>query len=419
MSDIDTEIKGSPGSIEGTASWLRDTLAPAVSTAADAITDARRLAGESWNTTAGDGFRSVAQRAIGATDDLESAVKTLADDLDDFASELRRCQNLMSDARQEARDGDLTVTDFVIVDPGPGLTNPSFPPPDATDTELDRYNEDVAAYEAQNEKIRVFNAAQYEADRVDRIYETACNSLDGNITPGTHASWILEIPDILGEGIIAADAANIAVERSNLLRRADDLFALGQSQLDDIAANSHWWNRRYRKFALLPGWLDQDRIRADRAAAQGRIDEANRLRAQAADIKPGRVARIFKAAGKILGPVGIGLGIYNDWQEGESVTQIAVSQGGGLLAGAAAGAGVGALVGSIVPGPGTAIGAVVGGIVGAGVSIFADGAIDSFFENGPDVGEAFENGVDALADTGEAIGDFVGGAAETVGGWFS
>ncbi|GMA32695.1 hypothetical protein [Litorihabitans aurantiacus] len=127
MSDIDTEITGSPGSIEGTATWLRDTLAPAVEAAGEAITAARRLAGESWNAAAGSDFRGIAQRAIGATDDLDAAVRDLAGDLDDFASELRRCQGLMSDARADARDGDLVVTGFVIGDPGPGLSQPEMP----------------------------------------------------------------------------------------------------------------------------------------------------------------------------------------------------------------------------------------------------------------------------------------------------
>ncbi|GMA32694.1 hypothetical protein [Litorihabitans aurantiacus] len=272
----------------------------------------------------------------------------------------------------------------------------------------DTYNDDVAAYDAQNERIRVYNAVKFEAERVDRIYETACNALDGAITPTAHAAWMLEIGDLLGEGVLAADAARIATQRSALLAEADRLFALGQSQLDDIAANSTFWSRRYRKFRFLPGWLDQDRIRADRAVAQGHIDRANDLRVQADDVGPSRGARVVRVAGRILGPVGIGLGIYNDYQDGESPVQIAASQGGGLLAGAAAGAGVGALIGSVVPGPGTAIGAVVGGIVGVGVGIFSDGFIDSFFENGPDVGAAFEAGAEAVTGTVEAIGDFAG-----------
>lgn len=58
-------------------------------------------------------------------------------------------------------------------------------------------------------------------------------------------------------------------------------------------------------------------------------------------------------------------------------------------------------------------------MVGGAIAIFSDGAIDSFFENGPDVGKAFSEGVDALETTGEAIGDAASSVADTVGGWFS
>ena len=80
---------------------------------------------------------------------------------------------------------------------------------------------------------------------------------------------------------------------------------------------------------------------------------------------------------------------------------------------------IGATAGSVVPGLGTAAGAVVGTVIGAGVAIFADGAIDSLFENGPDVGQAWDEGVEALQDTGDAIVDGVSSVGETIGGWFS
>lgn len=426
MSDVDTEITGEPSSVEGTASWLRDTLAPAVGSAADAITSARSTATSSWNTTAGYNFYSVATRAIRTTDDLQSAVTTVADDLDDFAASLRRCKEDMALARTDARNGNLVVTGFVVSDPGPALTMPT-PVQDPTPAQADRYSEDVAAYDLQTEKIRTFTAVRAEADRVDRAYRTACDKLEGDITPGAHAAWMVTVADVLGDSVLVASAISIANQQSALISRADELFALGQTQLDEIANNSGFWDRRYRRISWLPGWLDRNRIEADRLVAQGNIDEAARLRAQAADVAPGRVPRVFRAAGRILGPLGLGLGIYNDWQEGETVPQIAVSQGVsaglGVVAGIGAAAGTGALMGaafgSVVPGVGTAVGAVVGTVIGAGVAIFSDGVIDSLFENGPDVGAAWDSGVDALADTGEAIGDFAGGVADTVGGWFS
>ena len=165
--------------------------------------------------------------------------------------------------------------------------------------------------------------------------------------------------------------------------------------------------------------VDMDRVRADRLAISGKLDEAVDLLDRSAALDDVRGPGRLSTAGRALGAAGLGLGIYNDYQEGESATQIVVSQGGSFLAGAGTGAAVGAAVGSVVPVAGTAVGAVVGGVVGAGVSIFADGAIDSMFENGPDVGAALSEGWDAVEDTGGAIASGVSGAAETVGGWFS
>lgn len=81
-------------------------------------------------------------------------------------------------------------------------------------------------------------------------------------------------------------------------------------------------------------------------------------------------------------------------------------------------AGAGAAIGSVIPVGGTVVGAVIGTAVGAGIAIFSDGAIDSLFENGPDVGAAFDSGVDALADTGGAIKDGVGKLGGAIGGLF-
>lgn len=72
-----------------------------------------------------------------------------------------------------------------------------------------------------------------------------------------------------------------------------------------------------------------------------------------------------------------------------------------------------------MPGVGTAVGAVVGTAIGAGVAIFADGAIDSLFENGPDVGKALDEGWKSIESTGDAIGDAASSVKDTVGGWFS
>lgn len=420
---VDTEIQGSPAAIEGAAHWLRSSLAAELTDAADRANDARRSADGSWNSEAGDEFVGVMARARGKIDDLEGAVRTMADDLDKFAGKLRRAQEQMGDVRTEARGADLTVNGFVVEDPGAGPVRP----PDGfegTPAEVDAHNGRVAAYDAHQDKIRAYNAASAEASRIDRYYATACRDLQDQYTPGQHAAWLLTVGDILGDVAAGAIGVDIASKKSNLHGRAQGLLDEATRMIDDLQAHPERYLKR--KWFLFQT-LDEARLEADRLAIAGKLDEAQDLLDQSRRLDDARAPRYLGRFGRVLGPIGFGLGVFNDYQEGESTTQVAVSQGvstglgvaAGIGASAASGAAVGAMFGSVVPGVGTAVGAVVGTAVGAGVAIFADGAIDSLFENGPDVGQAWDEGVDALADTGDAIVDGVSGVAETVGGWFS
>lgn len=420
---VDTEIQGSPAAIEGAAHWLRSSLAAELTDAADRANDARRSADGSWNSEAGDEFVGVMARARGKIDDLEGAVRTMADDLDKFAGKLRRAQEQMGDVRTEARGADLTVNGFVVEDPGAGPVRP----PDGfegTPAEVDAHNGRVAAYDAHQDKIRAYNAASAEASRIDRYYATACRDLQDQYTPGQHAAWLLTVGDILGDVAAGAIGVDIASKKSNLHGRAQGLLDEATRMIDDLQAHPERYLKRKWFFFQT---LDEARLEADRLAIAGKLDEAQDLLDQSRRLDDARAPRYLGRFGRVLGPIGFGLGVFNDYQEGESTTQVAVSQGvstglgvaAGIGASAASGAAVGAMFGSVVPGVGTAVGAVVGTAVGAGVAIFADGAIDSLFENGPDVGQAWDEGVDALADTGDAIVDGVSGVAETVGGWFS
>lgn len=57
-------------------------------------------------------------------------------------------------------------------------------------------------------------------------------------------------------------------------------------------------------------------------------------------------------------------------------------------------------------------------VTSGGVGIFASGAVDSLFENGPDVGAASDSGKDAVTDTVGAIGDGIGAIGDGIGGLF-
>lgn len=420
---VDTQIEGQPGSIEGAADWLRGRLAAALGEAADRANDARREASGSWRSEAGEEFTAVMSRARGKIEDLESATRAMADALDTFATKLRRCQEQMGDVRSTARGAGLTVLGFHVQDPGAGPVRP----PDGfvgTADEVAAHDRRVEAYDAHQDLLRAYDAAADEAARIDRYYATACRELQDDYTVGQHASWLLTTGDILGDAAAGAIGVQIGARRSDLHARAQSLVDEASRAIDDLQAHPERYLKRKWFFFQT---LDEARLEADRLAITGKLDEAEDLLRRADGLADARSLRYLGRAGKVLGPLGLGLGVYNDYQEGETATQIAVSQGVsaglGVVAGIGASAGTGALmgatIGSVVPGVGTAVGAVVGTAIGAGVAIFADGAIDSLFENGPDVGAAAEAGLDALQDTGDAIADGVSDVADTVGGWFS
>ncbi|MRJ77091.1 hypothetical protein GEV29_11110 [Aeromicrobium sp. SMF47] len=419
---VDTEIEGSPSSVESVATWLRNSLAPEIADAADGMNDARKSADDSWQGPAGDQFSSCMSGARDKTDSLESATKKMAEDLDDFAEKLRGCQNDMATIRSDATAAGLTVVGFMVQDPGPG---PERPPDGFTGTpeEVTAHNAKVTAYDTHQDKIRAYNHASSEAARIDRKYATACRSLQDDYTVGQHASWLLTTADILGDAAVGALGVAVAGKQSKLNKRAADLVDEARRAIDDLQAHPERYMKR--KWIFFKS-LDTAKLEADRLALAGKLDEAEDLLRQSRLAGEGRVPKVLGRFGKVLGPIGLGLGAYNDYQEGETTTQIVVSQGAsagaGLLVGAGATVGtsalVGATIGSVIPGAGTAVGAVVGTVVGAGIAIFSDGAIDSLFENGPDVGKAFDEGVDALKETGGAIKDGVSGVAGKIGGLF-
>lgn len=73
--------------------------------------------------------------------------------------------------------------------------------------------------------------------------------------------------------------------------------------------------------------LDMCRLNADRSAMEGKLNQAEDLVRKSDDLAPGKASRLVGARGRLLGPLGFGLGVYNDYQEGETWTQIGVSQG--------------------------------------------------------------------------------------------
>ncbi|GAB2980393.1 hypothetical protein [Nocardioides montaniterrae] len=411
---VDTEIQGSPADIEGASDFLRHHLAPKLDQSVDDFNNARQDADASWDSAAGREFSGLMKRARGKASDLHSATTSMAGDLDTFAAALRRCQHEMANVRTTATKAGLTVSGFLVQDPGPSLPRPAQRFTGTAD-QVDQYNADVTAYNAQQKLVNAYVHASVEASRIDHEYAAACRALQDQYTLGAHASWIVTLGDILGKAGEAAIGVNIGLKQSALHKTAQGLLGEVKSAIDDL--NAHPERYVKRKWGFLKT-LDEDKLNADRLALEGKLNKASQLLDEAGELHGPKIPKIVGKFGKVLGPLGLGIGIYNDYEDGESPAQIATSQGVSFLAGMGAGAAVGAGVGSVVPVAGTAVGAVAGAIVGAGVSIFSDGVIDSMFENGPDVGAALDEGVGALEDTGGAIADGVGKLGGAIGGLF-
>ena len=388
---IDTEIQGSPSSIEGAAEWLAGTLRTGIDSTADAVAEARRSATASWQGPAGDEFASRAGDAVRTIDDLSGRADTAATALRTFASRLRSAQDRMATIRHTAAGKGLTVSGFVIADPGPGPANPGvlpsggMPSPAAAQAHADA----VAAFDAHQDKVRAYQAALRDAREVQDDIRADSQGLADTYRGLQGANWITNGGDLMG-GLGGA----VAEFQATTLRGTAD--ALGQTA------------RRYLETARQadPAVVGRERWYSDLEKASDEVRRLDDLAEHADDLDKA-AKRVPLKLGGALTLAGIGYDIYS----GKDPVEATASGLGGF----AASVGTGALVGTAIGGP---VGTAVGAVVGAGVGIFTSGAIDSLFENGPDVGEAAEAGWDAVKDTGGAIGDAVGGAVGAIGGLF-
>lgn len=387
---IDTEITGSPASIEGAAAWVRGTLGTAVSTSADRMASARTAAASDWDGEAGRAFVGRLGSAVGKVDGLQRSTSSVAAGLEAYAGRLASLQHRMAAIRSTARSAGLAVAAYVIEDPGPGPANPGPAPAGMiSPAAAAAYDAAVTEWNAHQDKVRAYTKAAADADDVRSELAAATTGLADEYRGLEGPEWLLNAADVAGG--IAGGAMQF---NSSALRGTSSYFSgLSRDYVDRIRASPGAFSN-----ADLDYW---DKVARNADDLAGRAD----------DLKGTSKTFPLKAGGA-LAVAGIGLDIAS----GEDPVQAVASGGGGLLASVAAGAGAGAVVGSFVPIPG--VGTAAGAIVGAGVGIFTSGAIDSLFENGPDVGEAVDAGWDAVTDTGGAIADGAGAVVDGIGGLF-
>lgn len=388
---VDTEIEGDPASVEAAGTWLSQTLAHGVDGGVDALLSARTSAQGDWDGDAGDVFASTMGKASATAGDLQEATKQTASGLEMFAVKLRSSQHRMAAIRETAAGAGLTVHGFVIESPGDGPNNPGTPPSGAgvSTRAVEHYDGLVADFNAHQKKVLAYNAAFKDAVAEHSDFKGACTTLSDKYRGLQGPAWALNAASVVAGATGGVMAFNASALRgtSNYFKKLGATHVERALKADPAFGKAKWY---------------QD------------LDDAKKMLSSADDMA--KSADDLAKKGKFM-PLKLGgalavVGIGYDISQGKDPVQATTAGAGGFAASVGAGALVGAAVGSVVPVAGTAVGAVVGTVVGAGVGIFTSGAIDSLFENGPDVGAAASAGWDAVTDTGAAIG----GAASAVGG---
>lgn len=389
---IGTVVDGDPTELTTIATWLRSTLGSGVDEAGAALGSVR-LDDGGWDGTAGDGFRGRMDTAYTHAIALWDTTQSGAQGIDTFSSALRTAQADVEAARTVASTAGLTVTATAILAPAAVHPRPTTPAADATPAQVQTYNAAVTAYNTNLTKWQAYTAASTEVTRIGTALDGAALALND----------------------VRADILLVTVPTASILLSGltDTYAGLGAAAVTGQSAHLRALAQTLEANTKLPGAaLHPDLFYRD-------LDDAARLRAQAAGAADdaARAVRAGRILGATAGGLLTGVAIWMDIEAGESATQATVSNVAGFAASVGVGLAVGAGVGTLIPVPivGTVVGAVAGAVVGGVVGIFTSGMVDGLFENGPDVGAAFTQGVEDLVDTGKAIGDLASGAAEWVG----
>jgi len=387
MTALSTTVDADPAALRAVATWLGSSLGTAVDSTDTALRYARADRGE-WDGLAGDAFRSrMGQIATMATG-TGAAARTAAAGVNAFASAVDAALVDVDALRSAAAGARLSLTPTSILAPPAAPPRPQHPGPLATAADLRAYANATTARAAAIGLLDAYEVASATMGAVLGRLATASATLDA-VQAEVQTVTVPAIDFASGAFISAKVEQGIAALRGQsrwLLDSADTLEAR----------------------AALPGAAQYP------TSMYGDLDEAARLRAQAltAVDDASRLARAGRAAGAVAGVVLTGVSIYSDIEAGESTEQAVASNVAGLGASIAAGAATGAILGTVVPGLGNVAGAVIGAAVGGVVGIFTSGVVDGFFEQGPDVMGALSNGVNDVAETGEAIGGLAVAAAD-------
>ncbi|PTR36698.1 hypothetical protein C8K38_12391 [Rhodococcus sp. OK611] len=372
---IDTRIDGNPESIRAAATWLRTSLATETTSTVDQLYKARNLADAGWDGTAGEGFVTRSTDSASKADELAAVIGEQAQAFDDSAAQLQRSKDEMRAVLDAAAAAGLTVVGDVIEEPGPAPADPGPAPTGDSVLAMAAHAEAVARVERHAALVSAYEVAGRGADAA-RAAWTLIVQASANAWNDLTKKWFFVVADLVN----GAGATLAAWNTSTMLKKA-------QLMTDDAA--------KYLDLArTAPAGTPTSVIYRD-------VDLSKTL-AREADEVIEAAAKADSTAGKVGFRVGGALavaGVAYDIAHGKPTEQAIVSGAAGFGAAVAAGA----VAGTLIPVP--VLGTAAGAVGGAAVGLFTSGMVDSVYENGvDDLGDALGDGVDAVGDTGAAIG---------------
>ncbi|MGQ0625017.1 MAG: hypothetical protein ACT4PP_10280 [Sporichthyaceae bacterium] len=418
---LDTEIAGDYFSILRLSEWLIRTLGPALTHAADTVVRSRSEAEGCWRGAAADAGVGRLRATGAAADELAGEVIALGREIETYAHAVRIAADRMSDLRVAAAVAGLFVQRYLI-----------YPPDITLNTGLD--------------------AAPLPQPMPTGGYHPLGLSPLGTLPLGP-LNPATPRPGSPGHVLRADPPAPAPIDRHAAWRTANTDAAFAREKLADAAEalagvyrglRGHSWAITAAALAgSIPEGLAAERARhLTRAAADaGRTARSLSAAAAATPIRPGTVGRYLDLSADALrhdelartaaahaddahlrstewrglGATLAVVGVAADIQRGKDPTQAAAAGTAGFAATVLAGTATGAVVGTFIPAPGVAT--VVGAVVGTGFGIFTAAGVDSLFEDGPDVGHAVSEGLDAVTDTVGALAGGVVSLGKGIGGF--
>lgn len=336
---IDTKINGQPESIATAASWIRDSLANAITEAVNQIYSARNDADSGWRGEASEEFRGKMTSAARKGDEFAESAGKMGQTFDDVAADLRTAQREMERIRTDASSAGLQVDGHTIQDPGPAPP-PAGPAPTgeaATPDAVAAHDQAGQAQDAHAKKVAAYKQAETDAEDARAKWRSSVEEIN-KVSNTTAAQAWFSVTDIANS---TAAAAAAQAHSSILLKQSTVLLNDASQAMRHVGA-------------MRDGYTG---VVTDRKGMYQNLDRA-RTSTSAAGTAADDAARATKLGEKFALKAGGALavaGVAYEISQGKDPVQATV--GGAASFGASVA--VGAAVGSAIPVPvvGTAVGA--------------------------------------------------------------